>query len=187
MARCYSGAMPKRQSALPAIWLVSDARNDASLEVALAKLPRGSGLVYRHYHLDPTQRRRRFRRLARVARRYGHLVILSGTPREARRWQADGSYGAPAKAGAILRLVTAHSLAEIGAARRACADAVVLSPVFATRSHPGAPMLGALRFRILTARAGLPVIALGGMTAARARQVGAVRWAAIDGLIPEDS
>jgi thiamine-phosphate pyrophosphorylase len=67
------------------------------------------------------------------------------------------------------------------------ADAVVLSPVFATRSHPGATPLGPLRFRLLARRAGLPVIALGGMDARRARRIGATRWAAIDGLIPEDS
>ena len=33
------------------------------------------------------------------------------------------------------------------------ADAVLLSPVFPTRSHPGAPVLGPVRFRLL-ARAG---------------------------------
>jgi thiamine-phosphate pyrophosphorylase len=85
-----------------------------------------------------------------------------------------------------LKLVTAHSLREIAAARRARADAIVLSPVFATRSHPGARTLGPLRLRLLAARAGLPVIALGGMNAARARRIGC-RWAAIDGLIPKDS
>jgi thiamine-phosphate pyrophosphorylase len=86
-----------------------------------------------------------------------------------------------------LKLITAHSLREIAAGRRARADAIVLSPVFATRSHPGARTLGPLRFRLLAARAGLPVIALGGMDAARARRLGQAPWAAIDGLIPKDS
>jgi thiamine-phosphate pyrophosphorylase len=188
MARCYSGAMPARHPALPAVWLVSDARNDAWLESLLASLPRGSGLIYRHYHLAPAERRARFDRLARMARAHGHLVVLSGTPREARQWKADGSYGSPAQAGGCgLRLVTVHSLREIAAVRRARADAVVLSPVFATRSHPGARHLGPLRFRLLAARAGVPVIALGGMDAKRARHIGATHWAAIDGLIPQDS
>jgi thiamine-phosphate pyrophosphorylase len=203
MARCYSVAMSGRQSAFPTIWLVSDRRNDARLEEILAKLPRGSGLIYRHYHLAPAERRARFDRLARIARKRGHLVILSGTTRDARRWKADGMYGVPSKAGASglhvrpsplrslpsrgLKLITAHSLPEIAAGRRARADAIVLSPVFATRSHPGARTLGPLRFRLLAARAGLPVIALGGMDAARARRLGQAPWAAIDGLIPKDS
>jgi thiamine-phosphate pyrophosphorylase len=194
MARCYSGAMFQRQPApsrkMPAVWLVSDARSDARLEFALARLPRGSGLIYRHYHLPPKERRARFEALAAIARAHGHWLVLAGTVREARAWRADGAYGPPsrlARGPAALRLVTAHSLAEIAMARRARADAVVLSPVFATRSHPGARVLGPLRFRLLAARAGVRVVALGGMDAARRRRIGCTAWAAIDGLIPKDS
>jgi len=182
--------MPQRYPALPHVWLISDARNDAQLERALAKLPRGSGLIYRHYHLPPAERRARFDKLARLARRRGHRLVLAGSAREARAWHADGAYGSPTQltyGPAALRLVTAHSLAEIARARRGGADAILLSPVFATRSHPGSRTLGALRFRLLAARAGVPVIALGGMTAARARRIAATHWAAIDGLIPKDS
>jgi thiamine-phosphate pyrophosphorylase len=186
--------MPSRQPALPALWstlwLVTDARNDVALEAALARLPRGSGLIYRHYHLSAPARRARFVRLQALARRRRHWLVLSGTPREARAWGADGAYGPPARLARgprILRLVTAHSLREIAEARRARADAILLSPIFATRSHPGARSLGGLRFRLLAARAGVPVIALGGMTVARSKRLGAVPWAAIDGLIPKDS
>jgi thiamine-phosphate pyrophosphorylase len=169
--------MVRRQPSLPTLWLVSDARNDAALEHMLAKLPRGSGFIYRHYHLDPATRRARFARLARIARRRGHTVILSGSVREAKRWGADGTYGASGAS-----LATAHSLREIGKARRAGADAILISPVFPTRSHPGARALGAVRFRLLAARAGVPVIALGGMTPQRARRLRTARWAAIDGI-----
>ena len=175
--------MPKRQPALPHVWLISDARNDALLERVLARMPRGSGLIYRHYHLPSTERRVRFKVLARIARARGHAVVLADSPAMARRWRADGAYGAPsrlARGAAILRLATAHSLREIASARRA--DAILLSPVFATRSHSGAQMLGPLRFRLLASRARVPVIALGGMTPHRARGLGRAPWAAIDGL-----
>jgi len=197
MARCYSMGVPIRPSSLPSVWLVSDARNDAKLETVLARLPRGSGLIFRHYHLDEAARRARFRALARIARKGGHRVVLSGDARQARRWGADGAYGALrllAKGPAGLRIVTAHSLREIGEAHRSRADAVLLSPVFPTRSHPGAPALGPVRFRLLAARAGLPVIALGGMDRHRAQWLKAGKWAAIDGIcgratrrIPVDS
>jgi len=59
---------------------------------------------------------------------------------------------------------------------------VLLSPVFPTRSHPGGKVLGALRFRLLAARSRLPVLALGGMNARRARALRGFGWAAIDGL-----
>ena len=181
--------MPNRQPPCPPIrpnvWLVSDARNDAALERVLARLPRGCGLIFRHYHLPPDQRRARFDALARIARRHGHCVVLSGPARAARAWGADGAYGAPsslARGPAMPRLATVHSLRELGHARRARASAVLISPVFATRSHPGAPALGPLRFRLLAARGPAPAIALGGMTAPRARAYGLRKWAAIQGL-----
>lgn len=189
--------MPKRQPCLPQIWLVSDARNDAALETALMRLPRGSGLIFRHYHLDGPDRRSRYEALARIARRRSHVIVLSGSAAQVRRWQARGAYGSPrqvARGPATLRLATAHSLREIAAAHRARADAVLLSPAFPTRSHPGRKSLGPVRFRLLATRALVPVIALGGMTPRSARQLGVTRWAAVDGLcggskgrIPKDS
>jgi thiamine-phosphate pyrophosphorylase len=62
---------------------------------------------------------------------------------------------------------------------------VLLSPVFATRSHPGAATLGPVRFRLLAARSLVPVIALGGMDTRRARRLGTRDWAAVDGLCDE--
>lgn len=168
--------------ALPRLWLVSDARNDAALEDALARMPRGSGLIFRHYHLPPGPRRARFAALARAARARGHVVVLAGSAQAAAAWGADGAYGDAAKIGsgpAMLRLVTAHSLKELRAVR---ADALLLSPVFPTRSHPGAAVLGAVRFRLIARHARLPVLALGGMDARAARRLHPHGWAAIDGL-----
>jgi thiamine-phosphate pyrophosphorylase len=174
-------------SNLPRIWLVSDARNDAGLEEALKRLPRGSGLIFRHYHLEPAARRTRFARLARAARRRGHLIALSGSVALARQWSADAAYGSPtavSRGPAYPRLVTAHSLKELARAHHARAAAVLLSPVYPTRSHPGARTFGPLRFRLMAARTRIPVIALGGMNPRRAARLGAYRWAAVDGLCP---
>lgn len=165
------------------MWLISDARNDAVLERALARLPRGSGLIYRHYHLSPDARRARFEVLARTARRFGHVVVLAGGAALALRWRAHGAYASPerlARGPRALRLATVHSLRELASAHRARADAVLISPVFRTASHPRGRTLGPVRFRLLARRSRVPVIALGGMTPRRARRF--ERWAAIDGL-----
>jgi thiamine-phosphate pyrophosphorylase len=129
------------------------------------------------------ERRTRFVALKRLARRRGHRVVLAGSVAQARRWGADGAYGPAAvvaRGPALLRLATAHSLHEIRRATRS--DALLLSPVFPTRSHPGGRVLGAVRFHLIEGHAQVPVIALGGMTARRARTHGIRRWAAIDGL-----
>ncbi|MXP26346.1 thiamine phosphate synthase [Altererythrobacter indicus] len=179
---------------LARLWLISDARNDAGLDRVLRNLPHGSGFIYRHYHLPPPTRESRFRHLARIARRYGHSIILADTAQLARKWRADGVYGAPEHLGerraGLLRLATVHSLHELGAAHRAGADAALLSPAFPTRSHPGGKVLGINRFHLLEQRAMMPVIALGGVTRHRARVLATGRrvnrWAAIDGLSSEN-
>lgn len=175
-----------RAKTLPALWLISDARNDAELERALARLPRGSGLIYRHYHLDGPERLARFRALRRAAKGRGHVVVLADSALTAREWGADGIYGAPRalwpRRAGLLHLATAHGMAELGLAARLGADAALLSPVFPTRSHPGGATLGPVRFRLLAWQSRLPVIALGGMSAPKARALKWRRWAAIDGL-----
>ena len=184
MARGYSAAMPRRQT-FPDLWLLSDERNDAVLEDALRRLPRGSGFIYRHYHLSPGERVTRWYELARVGRARGHVLVLADSAQTAHEWGADGLYGAPralCPKRDLLTLATAHDLHEIGLANRFGADAVLLSPAFPTRSHPGALALGPARFRLLTAHARMPVIALGGMTERTARRLQWPRWAAIDGL-----
>lgn len=183
MAR-YSEAMSARQT-LPELWLLSDERNDARLEEVLARLPRGSGFVFRHYHLRGDARRERYDALAALCRARQHLVVLAGDAEAACEWGADGIYADPVALGEgedLLRLATVHGANEIALAGRAGADAMFLSPVFPTRSHPEAECLGKSKFLELAARATAPVIALGGMTAERAADLGWPRWAAIDGL-----
>ncbi len=171
---------------LPELWLLSDERNEAVLEEALARLPRGSGFVYRHYHLDDPARWTRFQALKRICRASDHIVILADSAMTAREWGADGIYGAPRALYPtrcdMLAIATAHNLREIGEANRAGADAVMLSPAFATNSHPGAGFLGPNRFKMLARRARMPVIALGGMNQRSADRLQWPRWAAIDGL-----
>lgn len=175
-----------QHTSIPEIWLLSDARNDAALDDALRALPEGSGFVFRHYHLEEARRRARFDALAAIARLCGHWVILSDHGPLAKHWGADGIYAAPSRlAGAegMIRLAAVHDEEEINAANRLGANAVFLSPVFTTRTHPGARGMGADRFHQLAALAEMPVIALGGMTAKRAQLLDWPHWAAIDGLV----
>ena len=178
--------MAVRNSTLPLIWLISDERNDETLETSLASLPRQSGFIYRHYHLPGPARWERFCKLRHAARGFGHTVILSDSAITAKEWGADGIYGSPRslwpRRDGLLHLATAHDMQELGLANRLGADAVLVSPVFATNSHPGSETLGPARFRLLARHSLAPVIALGGMTTGRARSLQWPRWAAIDGL-----
>ena len=167
--------MAQDQPSLPLLWLLSDERNDAGLEEALRTLPRGSGFVFRHYHLDADARRERFDELANIARGMGHTLILSGNG----DWGADGHYG---RRSTGLYLAAAHDGEELQAAIAEGADGIFLSPVFPTASHPGSQTLGPHGFSVLAQQSPVPVIALGGMTRERAEAFGIIRWGAIDGL-----
>jgi thiamine-phosphate pyrophosphorylase len=79
-----------------------------------------------------------------------------------------------------------HDVTEADAARTEGADYLVIGPVFATASHPDRAPLGLAGLqRIVAAAADLPVIAIGGITAERVREVrrsGAYGVAAIRAL-----
>jgi thiamine-phosphate pyrophosphorylase len=177
-----------RRASLPTLWLFTDERlggehPDDPLWQALARLPRGAGIVFRHYSLAPGARADLIARIAKLARRRGLRLVgsrIAAAPHgvhcpahaPARRRQAGG-----------FTTASAHSRSEALAAFRAGADLVFLSPVFPTRSHPGAATLGPIRFALAARGLPGPVIALGGMTAARARRLrplGAAGHAGID-------
>ena len=169
--------MPKRHSrpltpALPRIWLMTDERMGDRLFPSIQRLPRGSGIIFRHYSLRPAARLALFRRIQRLARAR-RLTLISGG--------RSGEHGGhPAALTAPV-----HSLRERIAAERNGTRLIFVSPVFPTASHPGARALGRVRFGLLVRGSRVPVIALGDMTQKRARSLSAFKiygWAAISHL-----
>jgi thiamine-phosphate pyrophosphorylase len=160
---------------------MTDERLAGGLLDVVARLPRGAGILFRHYGLPDSQRRALFR-LVRL-RAPGHLLLLAGSAAQAAAWGADGSHGRGRGDGRGLRSAPVHDFAEIRSAERDGADLLFLSPVYPTRSHPGGRTLGLARFAWLARRTALPVVALGGMNEERGRRLvsfGAYGWAGID-------
>ena len=166
---------------VPQCWLVVDERARASLIAAMRALPPRSAIVVRPDALDPVGRAALLRQIRRCARARRHILLMTA-PHDRRGY--DGSFGA-GRTSAVPGFVAmpVHDARETGAARRARATAVLISPLFATRSHPGAAGIGLRGFARLARALRCPAIALGGMDAARfvaARRQGARGWAAID-------
>ena len=69
---------------------------------------------------------------------------------------------------------SAHSATQALVAQRAGADYVTFAPVFHTQTHPDAAPAGLSALRRCVNAVEIPVLALGGMTAPRARLAGAV-------------
>jgi thiamine-phosphate pyrophosphorylase len=182
-----------RGKALPRLLFFTDPARTPDPEAAIRRLPRGAGVVYRAFG-DP-RAVETGRRLVSAARRRGLRLLAGADAGLASRIGADGVHlperGA-AKAGALRRarpgwIVTcaAHGAAAIVLARRAGADAVVVSPVFASASLSAGRPLGALGFAQLVRGARLPVYAMGGVNASTARRLarsGAAGLAAVEAL-----
>lgn len=189
----YSRSRDDRRSktALPRLWLFTDARTAARLDQDIAALPEGSGVIFRHYHLAEAERKALFHDLMQRHAHRDVAWIWSGDAWDVAKLHADGSYSnaGERRAGPLsqrqgLWLAAAHSMTELAQAARCGADAVFLSPVCKTRSHPGAKTLGPMRFAALARFAACPVYALGGVTAENIRRIETLchGWGAIDGL-----
>ena len=186
-------ARAKAPHALPALVLMTDdERLPDPLSVARL-LPRGSLVVLRTR--DMTRRGALAHALLRIAADRGIRVSIAGDPQLAARCGADGAHFPEARIGEAMHwrarrphwLITcaAHSLGSCAGAFGAHADAVFLSPVFATLSHPGSDCLGPLRALAIARASPLPVYALGGINAQNAARLGEggfVGIAAVGGL-----
>lgn len=168
---------PSNRCDLPRRWLMTDPRMGDALWEALAAMPRGSGVILRHYGLPGEERRALFARIRSIARRQGFILVTAGPERLGRG--AAGSHGRHHAA----LTAPVHSRREAIAAIRAGAALLFVSPVHPTRSHPGARALGPVRLGLMTRGLRVPVIALGGMAERRwraLRPLGVHGWAGID-------
>jgi thiamine-phosphate pyrophosphorylase len=191
LARRLNGRRGAARRLPPVLLMTDEIRLPEPLPVARA-LARGSGVVLRHYGAPD-----RVALAARLARLPGIVVLVAGDIGLAYAVRAQGLHlpeGSPPpprlRRRGFLITMAAHSVPALRRARALGADAAVLSPVFPTASHPGARPLGPLRFAALARTAGLPVYALGGITAASARRLqrsGAIGFAAIGGLATDVS
>ncbi|MBS0469925.1 MAG: thiamine phosphate synthase [Proteobacteria bacterium] len=170
---------------LPALVLFTDDERLADPLAAATALPRGAMIVVRAR--DAARRETLARDVIGVGR--GLVVLIADDPALAAKLGADGIHlpqrrGREAAHWRALHprwLITAAAHGAI--AGDAALDALFLSNVFATASHPGRGALGARRANALAQRCPLPVYALGGIDARNARLLhGFVGLAAIGAL-----
>lgn len=159
----------------------------------IARLPRGSGVVFRAFGAADAVVQGR--RLANLARHRGLMFFVGADVGLAVALKAHGVHlpeRLTGRAGVHRALrrrfwltAAAHSLPAMLKAQRAGVDALVVSPVFASRSPSAGRPLGVLAFARLVRHAASPVYALGGINAGSARRLvmsGASGLAAIGGL-----
>lgn len=165
----------------PPLLVITDRRQARGpLEAAAAALFAGGcrWLSLREKDLDPAGRIVLLRRLVALGKSCGAAVTVHEDIAAALAARAAGIHlpagGSPAAARrclgpAALIGLSAHGEADIKRAEAESADYVTLSPIYPSMSKPGyGPALGLEMLARLAARTPLPVVALGGLDAARA-------------------
>lgn len=179
-----------RQSS-PILALMSDDDRLPDPVPAAYRLPAGSIVIARSRSQGAL--RDMVQRLQPICRRRHLTLLVANDTRLALAFGVDGVHLSQAALARTPRRpatahpdwivsVAAHDGAALLRADRAGADLVLLSPVFPTRSHPGAGTLGPVRFTGMVTRSALPVLALGGIdqrTARRLRHSGAAGVAGV--------
>jgi 8-oxo-dGTP diphosphatase len=123
--------------------------------------------------------------VTRMASQYGAKVLVNGGPAaDGIHFSAEQLMSLRSRPRGVLAAASCHTVQELGHAMAIGLDFVVLGPVKATSSHPGADLLGWDGFRRIAEGASIPVYAIGGLRQAdmhEARRAGAHGLAMISG------
>lgn len=177
----------------PALIALTDEDRGVTAKDQLSQMPAGGMVLIRRrnqeHALDDAQT------IATTAARQGVLVSVSlnKPPKSVTSLPIDGvhipEHGLKNwRRVDLMRLsprfisASAHGWVGIRRAAQAGVDAVLLSAVFATQSHPNQRALGLYRFATLVEAAPIPIYALGGMTFNRSRRTAAVGSIGIAGI-----
>ena len=180
LARAAAALNASAGARLPALVLMTDDERLPDPIAAARALPHGSMVIVRAR--QSSHRAKLATELRPIARARRLLLLIANDAALADKVGAAGlhlpeSQAAGAAHWRAIRprwLITsaAHSLAAAARAQRTGANAVILGPVFTTRSHPERPALGAARARLMARQLRRPVYALGGIDGRNGSQLG---------------
>lgn len=179
--------MEARQQSWPRLWLMTDERMEDRLWEAIDRLPPGAGVVFRHYSLSTDTRAELAARIASAVRKRQIMLAVARDVELAERLGAEMVHN-PAASTNLPFSRSVHSVEESLAAQADGAALVFVSPVCATRSHPGQKPLGPELAGKVAGVARLPAIALGGMNEQKFavfEREGFYGWAGIDAWLSD--
>lgn len=193
-AACALNVRAGLQKPLPPLFFITDPRRTPDPATVAARLPAGAGVIFRGFGAADAEATAQT--LAAACRARGVLLLIGQDAALAQACGADGVH-LPERAldqGPELRRLhpawrltgAAHGADALARAAAAELDAALLSPALPSASPSAGTPLGVERFAALVRSAGLPVYALGGVTAETAPALldsGAAGIAAIEGVL----
>lgn len=174
---------------LPRLLFVTDPDRTPDPVAVAARLPAGWGVIYRAFG-RPNALETGLH-LRKITRLNGLSLLVGADPELARAIEADGLHlperlvGELATEAGWIVTAAAHSAKAITRAAGAGCDAVLVSPVFPSRSPSATQPLGRAAFTALVAASPLPVYALGGVNTKTAPELvgsGAAGFAMVEAV-----
>lgn len=175
--------------AIPSLYFFTDPVRTPDPSAIAQLLPRGAAVVFRHF--GKSNRRSLARELAAICGERGLSLLIAADPDLAELVEAEGVHWPERRMprrylGFALETAAAHSGLALRRAATAGMDAAILAPVLPSLSPSAKATMGLHRGSWLARRAGLPVIALGGVntrTGARLLGRGFAGVAAVDAFL----
>lgn len=162
---------------LPSRFFLTDEDRRPDPLPSIEGLAPGTGVIFRHYrYLD---REDQAIKVAKLCEAKGLPLFIGADPELAKTVSATGVHlpgwalGKPFN-GDLLITAAAHNEIELKKAEAAGANALLIGPVFPTKSHPEAGGLGVDGFLDLAKKTKLPVYALGGMSEENYKKIPAI-------------
>ena len=170
---------------LPSLVLLTDDERLADPLAAARALPKGAMVIVRAR--QSAHRAHLAQAMAPIVHARDLVLLIADDPLLAIRCGAHGvhfpeKHSARASYWRARRprwLITASAHSSRASACTRHADAILLGPVFATQSHPGAQTLGPIRTRLIARAIAKPVYALGGIDAKSIMQLNGANLAGV--------
>ncbi len=147
----------------------------ADLSSVIKNLPKNSAIIFREYDLEAPEREKLATEIMQICRKYGHKILIGKNLELARKLRADGVHfsdhdqlplqilnrkNLPQK---FILSVACHNFLSVLKLRKLKIDAIFISPIFLTKSHPNAQPLGLQRLSRIILKTKSSIYALGGV------------------------
>lgn len=156
---------------LPIVIYLTDNNKSKNPVSIVSKLPKKSLIIIRDYSIK--NRESHIKRIFKIAKSYNHYVLVAKDPILAKKTKADGIHlpeHCISKTRKYRKLFPSwiitnacHSTKSAINAYKSNADAILLSPIFATSSHPKKNAINIDIIKFISNKINIPIYALGGI------------------------
>jgi len=154
---------------LPSLFALTDPNRAPDLTVLVHALPKGSGLIYRHF--GTADRYQTASHLSNIAKKRHLKLLIGNDPKLAMKVDADGVHWSEVRLREAkywqnrfaLMTCAAHSRRAISCIEATVIDAALISAIFPSNSPSAGSPLGVETFRQLCTQSAIPLYALGGV------------------------